>query len=187
MITTTITRRMSMLAAFALIPSAFAASPTVTAEQLEMEKEGVQLIRQVEVARDARYHAGRLSSYTRSIQVTKWTHVHHLSQIKSLVNDGLRPALMRLEEIQPQLPDWKQQAIDRLIESAKALAADVNDTFLVKNEAGALPPAMNAEYKGLVTKIYSHAEGLVKTSDAAGTYAAARLKAHEAGIKVASD
>ena len=43
---------------------------------------------------------------------------------------------------------------------------------------------MNAEYKGLVTRIYEHAEALVKTSDAAGTYAAARLKAHEAGVKV---
>ncbi|MBS1856165.1 MAG: hypothetical protein JST11_12430 [Acidobacteria bacterium] len=188
MITATITRRVSMLAAFALIPSAFAASTTVTAEQLEMEKEGVQLIRQVEeVARDVRYNAGRLNSFTGSMQVSKWTHVHHVDQIKSLVNDGLRPALTRLEEIQPQLPDWKQQAIDRLIESAKALAADVNDAFLAKNEAGAVPPAMNAEYKRLVTKIYSHAEALVKTSDAAGTYAAARLKAHEAGIKVASE
>ena len=185
MITATITRRVSMLAAFALIPSAFAASTTVTAEQLEMEKEGVQLIRQVEeVARDVRYNAGRLNSFTSSMQISKWTHVHHLDQIKSLVNDGLRPALTRLEEIQPQLPDWKQAAIERMMASAKALAADANDAILTKNEAGTTPPAMNAEYKGLVTRIYAHAEALVKTSDAAGTYAAARLKAHEAGVKV---
>lgn len=183
MITATITRRVSMLAAFALIPSAFAASGTN--DQLEMEKEGVQLVRQVEeVARDVRYNAGRLNSFTNTIQISKWTHVHHLEQIKSLVNDGLRPALARLEEIQPQLPDWKQQAIDKMIESAKALAADANDAILTKNEAGTTPPAMNAEYKGLVTRIYDHAEALVKTSDAAGTYAAARLKAHEAGVKV---
>ncbi len=70
MITATITRRVSMLAVFALIPSAFAASTTVTAEQLEMEKEGVQLIRQVEeVARDVRYNAGRLNSFTSSMQI----------------------------------------------------------------------------------------------------------------------
>ena len=183
MILATMTRRVSMLAAFALTPTAFAASATV--EQLEMEKEGVQLIRQVEeVARDVRYNAGRLNSFTGRMQISKWTHVHHLELIKSLVNDGLRPALARLEEIHPQLPDWKQQSIDKMIESAQALAADVDDAFLAKKEAGTVPPAMNAEYKGLVTRIYGHAEALVKTSDAAGTYAAARLKAHEAGVEV---
>jgi len=183
--TATITRRVSMLAAFALIPSAFAASATVTADQLEIEKEGVQLIRQVEeVARDVRYNAGRLNSFTSSMKISKWTHVHHLDQIKSLVNDGLKPALTRLEEIQPELPDWKQQAIDKMIESAKALAADVNDAIFTKSEAGTTTPAMNAEYKGLVTRVYEHSEMLVKTSDAAGNYAAARLKAHEAGVKV---
>ena len=179
----TITRRVSMLAAFALIPSAFAAG--VTKEQLEMEKEGIELIGQVEeVARDVRYNAGQLNSFTKTMLISKWTHYHHLEQIKSLVNDGLRPALARLEEIQPMLPDWKQQVIDKMIESAKALAADTNNAILTKNEAGTVPPPMNEEYKGLLTTIYGHAEALVKTSDAAGTYAAARLKAQESGVKV---
>jgi hypothetical protein len=183
MVKATITRRVSMLAAFTLVPSAFAASTTV--EQLEMEQEGVQLIRQVEeVARDVRYNAGRLNSFTTDMRISKWTHVHHLDQIKSLVNEGLKPALTRLTEIQPHLPDWKQQSIDRMFESAKALAADMNDVLLAKKEAGTVPPAMNAEYKSLVTRIYSNAEKLVKTSDAAGTYAAARLKAHKAGVNV---
>ena len=180
---TAMTRRVSILAAFALIPSAFAAA--VTTEQLDMEKEGVQLIRQVEeVARDVRYHAGRLSSFAGGPQITRWTHAHHLDQIKSLVNEGLRPALTRLEEIQPKLPDWKQQTVDRMIESAKALAVDTSHAILAKAETGPVPPAVNAEYKGLVAKMYGHAEALVKTSDAAGAYAAARLKAHEAGVKV---
>jgi len=43
---------------------------------------------------------------------------------------------------------------------------------------------MNTEFRSLVTRIYQHAETLVKTSDAAGSYAAARLKAHTAGLKV---
>jgi hypothetical protein len=172
-----------MLAVIGLLPAAFAAS--VTSQQLEMEKEGVQLIRQVEeVARDVRYNAGRLNSFTSSMNISKWTHVHHLDQIKSLVNDGLRPALTRLNEIQPQLPDWKQQTIGTMLESAKTLAADTSSAILTKNEAGTVPPAMNAEYKELVTRIHGHAEALVKTSDAAGTYAAARLKAAEAGVKV---
>jgi hypothetical protein len=177
-----ISRSLFVLAGLTLMPSAFAAG--VTAEQLSMEKEGVQLIRQVEeVARDIRYHAGRLNSFIASMQITKWTHLHHLDQIKSLVNEGLRPALSKLEEIQPQLPDWKQQNVVGMIESARTLAADTSETILTKNEA-TMPPVFNAEYKGLVTKIYAHAEALVKTSDAAGSYAAARLKAREAGVMV---
>lgn len=71
-----------------------------------------------------------------------------------------------------------------MLDAAKTLAADTNSAILTKNDAGTVPPAMNAEYKDLVTRIYEHAETLVKTSDAAGTYASARLKAAEAGVKV---
>ena len=92
--------------------------------------------------------------------------------------------MTRLNEIQPQLPEWKQQSIEKMLESAKALAADTNTAILTKNDAGTKPLAMNADYKELLTRIYGHAEDLVKTSDAAGTYAAARLKAAEAGVKV---
>ena len=166
MISGTITRRVSALAAFAMVPSAFAAS--VTAEQLEMGKEGIQLIRQVEeVARGVRYNAGRLNSLSGNLQISRWTHAHHLEQIRSLVNDGLRPALTRLQEIQPQLPDWKQQSINKMIVSASTLAADADDAIFTKNNLGPEAPALNAEYKGLVTKIYEHAEALAKTSDAA--------------------
>ncbi len=178
----TITRCVSVLAAFALLPGSLWADHHE--QQVAMEKEGVQLIRQLEeVARDVRYNADRLNSFTRNMQVSKWTHVHHLNEIKNLVNEGLQPALTRLTEIQPQMPDWKQRSIDQMLESAKALAADTNDAILTKNESGALLPAMNAEYKDLVDRIYGHAETLVKTSDAAGNYAAARLKAQEAGVK----
>jgi len=180
----TITRHMLMLAVVALLPAAIAAGQTK--EQVEMEREGVQLIRQLEeVARDVRYHAGRLDSFTGSLLISKWTHAHHLEQIKSLVNEGLRPAMTRLTEIQPQLPEWKQETIDKMLATAKMLAADANSAILAKSETGTVPPAMNAEYKTLVTTLYEHAEALVKTSDAAGTYAGARLKAHEAGLNVA--
>ncbi len=177
-----IARRVSWMAVATLLP-AFAAEPT--GEQVAMQKEAIQLIRQLEeVARDVSYNADRLNSFTRNMQITRWSHVHHLAQIRLLVNDGLQPALARLEEIQPHLPEWKQQSIDRMLESAKALAADTNSAILAKNEAGTTPPAMNSEYKELVTRIYGHAGELVKTSDAAGTYAAARLKAVEAGVPV---
>ncbi|MFN7998257.1 MAG: hypothetical protein U0Q18_31845 [Bryobacteraceae bacterium] len=179
----TITRSVSTLAAFALLPAAFAA--TVSVQQLETEKEGLQLIRQVEeVARDVRYNAGRLNSFNSTLLISKWTHIHHLSQIRSLVNDGLKPALERLTEIRPELPAWKQESIGRMLESAKALAADADSAILSKNEARGVPPALNAEYKSLVARIYDHSEDLVKTSDAAGTYAAARMKASKAGVPV---
>ena len=179
----TITRQMSMLAVVGLLPAAIAAGQTKA--QVEMEREGIQLIRQVEeVARDVRYNAERLNAFAGSPLISRWTHTHHLEQIRSLVNEGLRPALTRLEEIQRQLPAWKQDSIDRMLESAKTLAADANSAILAKSETSNVPPAMNAEYKALVAEVHRHAEALVKTSDAAGAYAAARLKADEAGLKI---
>lgn len=178
-----ITGSLSVLAAVGLLPAGLMADGHQS--KIELEKEGIQLIKQVEeVARDVRYNAERLNAFSKTREISKWTHYHHLEQIKSLVNDGLRPALDRLTEIQPQLPEWKQQSIDRLMDAAKALAADTSSAILTKNEAGALPPSMNSEYRGLVGKISAHSEVLVKVSDAAGNYAAARLKAGEAGVEV---
>jgi hypothetical protein len=183
MIVRSIARSVSTLAIVGLLPAAFAASATV--EQVKIQKEGLELIRQVEeAARDVRYDAGRLNSLKFNLRTSRWTHVHHLDQIKSSVNEGLRPALARLIEIQPQLPEWKQQSIDRMLDAAKMLAADIDSAILAKREADTVPLAMNAEYKSLVTRIYGHADALVKTSDAAGTYAAARLKAAEAGLEL---
>jgi hypothetical protein len=103
-------------------------------------------------------------------------------QIKELVNDGLRPALTRLTEIQPQLQDWHGEAIDQLLFSAKTLAADTNSAILNQNEKGPLPLALNPEYRALISSIDAHAELLVKTADAAGDYAAAHEQAEKAGL-----
>ena len=159
------TPAVSRLAALALVaPGAFAADQA----QVDLQKEGLQLIQQLkETARDIRYHAERLESFSNSVQVSKWTHYHHLTEIKGLVNDGLQPALARLSEIQPQLASWKHEAINNLLDAAKSLSADAHSAILSKNDAGAVPPYMNAEYKDLVSKIY-HADRLFKTSDAAG-------------------
>ncbi len=179
-----ITRSMAMLSVAGLLPAAFAV--TVSVEQLALEQEAVQLIRQVEeVGRDVRYNAGRLNSIAVNPQINRWTHAHHLSQIKHLMNDGLRPAITRLTAIQPMLPEWKQDAIDKLLNAARALAADTSSAIWTKNESGSAPLAMNADYKNLVAKIYEHSEMLVKTSDAAGNFAAARLKAADADLRVA--
>ena len=183
MLFTSITRSASMLAIFGLLPAALVAGETK--EPPEVAKEGITLINQLEdVARDVRYNAESLNSFSGSTHISRWTHYHHLEQIKSLVNDGLQPALTRLTEIHRQLPAWQQDSIDKMLNSAEALAADTNSAIFTMKDAGAVPPVLNAEYKRLITTIYKHSEALVKTSAAASAYAEAHLKAVEADLKV---
>jgi len=183
MLLTSITRRVSILAAFGLLPAAL-----VTGEikgPPEIEREGIDLIGELEdVARDIHYNADHLKSLTGSVQISKWTHYHHLEQIKSLVNEGLRPTLTRLTEIQSQLPAWHQDVIDQMLDSAKVLAGDTNSAILAKQDAGEVPPILNTEYKELITRIYEHSEALMTTADSASAYAAAHLKAVEGGLDV---
>ena len=138
-----------------------------------------------EVARDIHRSADRLDSFARTGQVSSYTHKDHLMQIKSLVNEDLQPALSRLTEIRPDLPEWQQDAVDQILDSAKGLAVNTNSAILSMNEAAGAPVLLNAEYGEFVSLISDHAEALVKTADAAGTYADAHLRAVEAGLKVA--
>ncbi len=184
MLSKSISRSISMLAIAGLLSAGFAAAePTTKAQQLELQKEGIELIRQLEdVARDIHFNADRLN--TLGHRSSKFTRQHHLAQIKELVNDGLQPALKRLTEIQPDLKAWHWDVIDKMLVSAKGLAADTNSAIVNQNDNGALPTALNPEYRHLVSRIAEHAENLVKTSDAAGDYAAAYEHAEEAGLKL---
>ncbi len=179
-----ITKKFSTLALFGLIPAALAIGQEISVKQLQLEKEGTKLISQMEdVARDINYNADQLDALSHRPQLSKWTHYHHLHQIKELVNDGLRPALTRLVEIQPELPSWKQDVIDQMLSSAKALAADTNSAIIERNESKNTPLVLNAEYRELISRINSHAQTLLKTSDAAADVAMAHLKANEAGLE----
>lgn len=154
------------------------------ADTHDLRKEGGALIRQIEeVGREVQYRADRLQQAARSNAISVWSHFHHLEQIKELVNSGLRPAIVRLDELQARLPDWKQESIDRMIASAKALAGDASSALMTKASNRSLPPVLNEEYGTLVRDLVLHSESLVKTSTIAGDYAAARLKAEEAGLK----
>jgi hypothetical protein len=185
MLSKSITRSVSMLAVLGLLSAGLVGGASATVKQREMEKEGVMLIGQVEdVARDVRYNADRLSSLIGSTLISRWTHNHHLAQMKSLVNEGLRPALQRLTEIQPQLAAWHQDAIDQMLDSAKALAADTNSAILSQRDTGTAPLILNAEYAELIDRVKQHADALVKTADAAGEYAAVHRQAIEAGLNV---
>ena len=173
----------SMPAIFGLLPFALVAGEV--REPFEIKQEGTQLIGQMEnVARNIHQNADRLDSFARTGQVSMWTHKDHLMQIKSLVNDGLRPTLDRLTEIQQDLPEWQQDTIDQMLESAKALAAGANSAIRNMNENGNRPVVLNADYREFVSDINEHADFLVKTADAAGDYAEVHQKAVEAGLTV---
>lgn len=179
-----VTRSVSVLACLGLLPAALLANST--ADRVAVQKEGVELIRQLEgVARDVRSHAGQLSSQMNYTHLSKDGHLFNLGQIKELVNTGLAPALTRLTELQPHLPEWKQQGIEKLLATARQLAAGTNAALTAKNNAGTLAPAMNHEYKAAIAKVYDHAETLVKLADAAENYAAGQLQAAEAGLVMA--
>lgn len=183
MMFTSITRRVSMLAILGLLPAALVAGEA--SKQFEMEKKAITLINQLEdVARDVHYNTDSLKSFSGSSQISTWTHYHHLEQIKSLVNDGLRPALTELTELQPQLPAWQQDSIGKMLNFANVLAADTNSAIFARKNAGAIPPVADAEYQELISRVSDHSEALVKTSDAASDYAEAHLKAIEADLKV---
>jgi hypothetical protein len=179
-----ITRRAPLLAAFAMLPALLPAS-TVSQRQLEVQKEGIRLVTQVEEsAREIRYHADHLDSLANSMQASRHIHKSHLTQIRESVNDRLSPALKRLAELQTELPEWKQQSIQDMHSDAAALAAHVNGAITEANDATLVPPAMNAEYKKLVAGVHAQAGSLVKRSDAVGAYSSALLKAQDAGVEV---
>jgi hypothetical protein len=180
----TITRRAPLLATFAMLPALLPAS-TPSQRQMEVQKEGIRLVTQVaESSREIRYHADHLDSLANSLQSARQTHKGHLMQIRDSVNDRLRPALQRLVEIQAELPDWKQQSIDNMHINAAALAAHVSGAIAQANDSTPAHPAMNPEYKKLVSNVYDHAGSLLKTSDAVGTYSSALLKAQDAGVQI---
>ena len=183
MLSKSISRSISMLAIAGLLTASFITAEPTKAQQVEMQKEGIELIGQMEdVARDIHFNADRLNTLGHSS--SKFTRQHHLMQIKELVNNGLRPALKRLTEIQPELKSWHQDVIDKMLASATRLAADTNSAILNQNGSGNLPTMLNPEYKELVSRIAEHSETLIKPYDAASSYAAAHKQAEEAGLRL---
>lgn len=160
------------------------ASPS-HAQDSVLEREGLQLVRQVEeVGRDVQYHTERLTRLASNPSISRWTHYHHLDEIKRLVNTGLRPALVRLTVIQGQLPAWKQKSVEAMLSAAQTLAADTTSAFMTKAENPKLDPAMNADYRHLVEQMHQHADAVVDTSERAAEFAEWHIRAVESGIPV---
>jgi hypothetical protein len=162
------------------------ASPAAhSARQLAIEAEATELIDQVqETAHELRFHAVRLERLTDTVGASRWTHYHHLDEVKALVNESVRPALKRLNEIQRELPEWKQESVDRMIASAQQLAADTSSAFATKAANPAKPPVLNEEYKQFVRDVAMHTADLLTTADAAHDFAVAHRKAVTAGLPV---
>jgi hypothetical protein len=183
MLRKSINRRIYSLALLGLLPAGMAFSEAT--RQTELEKESTNLISRVEnVARDLYSNADQLSTLSGQMHIAHGTHHEYLNRMKLQVNDELQPALVRLTEIQPELPGWKQAAVDRMLASARNLASNLNAAIVSKTEAGSMAIPVNSEYRDLIERVSDHAELLVKTSDAAGTYAAAQVKAADAGLEI---
>jgi hypothetical protein len=174
-----LTRQVSMLAIFGLLPPSFVIGETVTLKQLETEQEGIKLIHQVrDLAREVQYHAEQLNYVTGATQISKRTQPRYLDQIKSQVNEGLRPEFKRLTEIQPQLPARHLVIIDQMLASAKALAAGTNPAIRNQNSDG----VVNNPYVELIININKHADALANISNAAADYGTAHRQAAETGL-----
>lgn len=169
-----------------LLPATFMAAET--SDQTRTRKEAIQLTQQIEgAARKVQTHSDHLSAMKRNSMISNRTHQHQLQRIASEVNEQLRPTLDRLAEIQPDLPEWNQKAVDQMRQSAVTLAANTNAAVLNRNEAGShQPTTLNPDYGQLLENIHSNAETLVQVADAAADYGNAQLKGTNAGLSIAS-
>ncbi len=156
-------------------------------QQTQARKEALQLTRSIEqTSRKIQRDADDLGMGHRS-QFSNRSHNIKLQRIKTHINEQLKPAFDRLAELQPQLPEWKQGAVDQMRSSAVSLASSTNEAILkLNNNQIGRPAALNSEYGQLVASMASHADSLVQLADATSDYSGAQLKGHEAGLPIAS-
>ena len=169
-----------------LLPATFLAGQSN--DKTRTRKEAVQLAQQIERAsRKIQSESAHLSVMGKNTNHSNRSHQFRLQYIANEVNEQLSPALTRLAQIQPDLPQWNQEAIESMRVSASRIASNTNEAILNRNEAGSTKPAvLDADYGRLIENIGSHAEALTQVADATADYGTAQLKAHNAGLPVAS-
>ena len=169
-----------------LLPGTLMASELT--KQTKSREEAVQLIKHIERTSLAiQKHADELNAMARTSQISNTTHKSGLRQIANHVNEDLQPAFSRLDDLQPELPDWKNAAIDEMRTSAANLAADTNAAILNRNPDGSrMLPVVDPDYKKLLSNIHERATALVEVADATGDYGSAQLKGHQAGLAITS-
>lgn len=169
-----------------LLPATFAAAESTN--QAKLRKEAVQLTKQIEgAARKIQNESDHLTMMRKNHNISNFSHRQGLLNIATHVNGELSPALDRLAEIQPHLPEWHQQAIDQMRTSAANLAAHANAAVTNRSNDGTRKPAiLDSEYSTLLGGMNNHATNLVQVADAAADYGNAQLKGHQAGLAIAS-
>lgn len=167
-----------------LLPGTLIAS--TRSDQTDTRKEAIQLTQHIEsTGRAIQLEADRLVTLRRNHQISNQSHQYSLSRIASHVNDQLRPAMNRLAEIQPELPQWHQHAIDQMRTSAATLAANTDAAILNRNPSESRKAAfIDAGYGQLLENINGRADALVQVADAAADYGDAQLKGHRAGLAI---
>jgi hypothetical protein len=158
------------------------------ADQAKTRQEAVHLIKHIERTSLAiQKQADELNAMARTSQISNTTHKSGLRQIANRVNEDLQPAFSRLDELQPQLPDWKKSAIQEMRTSAADLAASTNAAILNRNPDGSrMLPVVDSDYRKLLSNIHERATALVEVADATADYGSAQLKGHQAGLAITS-
>ena len=159
-----------------------------TSDQSKTRKEAVELSQRIEnSARKIQAESDHLRVMQKGNSISNFTHQYKLHLIANEVNEQLQPAFKRLVEIQPGLPTWHSDAVDRMHTSAANLAANTNAAVLNRTFSGKrLPIILDSEYAQLLQNINSQATTLVQMADAAGDYGDAQLKGHRAGLAITS-
>jgi hypothetical protein len=167
-----------------LLPATLMAGET--SDQTRNRKEAVQLTQRIESsARNIQTEADHLSQMQKGNAISNFTHQYKLHVISTEINEQLGPALKRLAEIQPGLPDWHSTAVDRMRTSGANLAANANAAVLNRGFSGTRQPAvLDSEYGQLIQNINTQAQTLVQVADATGDYGNAQLKGHRAGLAI---
>lgn len=182
---TFIRRNVFALSLALLLPGTLMAGET--SDQTKTRKEAIQLTQQIESsALKIQTESDHLSVMQNNSLISNASHQYRLHTIATEINEQLQPALKRLAEIHPELPQWNQQAIDRMHVSATTLAANANAAVLNRNSAGTQPVSLDSEYGQLVQNINKQAQSLVQVADAAGDYGNAQLKGNRAGLAIAT-
>ena len=163
-----------------LLPATYLAGESN--DKTRARKEAVLLTKQIEIA-SRKIHD---ESAHRNTRISNRSHQYKLQSIANQVNEQLRPALTRLDAIQPDLPQWNQQAVERMRLAASTIAFNANEAVLNRNQAGSsLPVSFDKDYRHLVENISSHAEILTQVADATVDYGTAQLKGQQAGLPIA--
>ena len=156
--------------------------------QAKTRKEAVRLTQHIERTSLAiQKEAGKLDAMSRNGQISNQGHKHGLRQIKNHVNEQLQPALSRLAELKPELPEWHQTAIERMHISATNLALNANAAIENRNPDGSRQHAFaDLDYKQYLANIHERARVLAEVADATADYGSAQLKGHQAGLAITS-